>query len=327
MKNITTLLVALLLFSSAFAQLGSRYTRTQTTGTYTAITGGTALPFPNFDDGVVRDRLPFTIRFNGTNYDTINICTNGFVNFGIASTSTASANLFNTSPTNLVVAPWWDDLLLTDSARVGTLGTAPNRVWVVQYPNVRDYYNNTVTGALQLNFQIRFYETTNVIEFWYGPKVGTVASTNSEASVGMKGATGGSGDFIDGISGSTTTGVSTRTSATDFPAAGTIIRFTPSTSSVSQVSNAAPKSFALSQNYPNPFNPSTSINYQLQTASAVRLEVFDMLGRNVGVLVNQAQPAGSYTANFNASQLASGIYMYRLQAGSFVETRKMMLVK
>ncbi|MFQ3597326.1 MAG: T9SS type A sorting domain-containing protein [Chloroherpetonaceae bacterium] len=88
-----------------------------------------------------------------------------------------------------------------------------------------------------------------------------------------------------------------------------------------------PSVYALSQNYPNPFNPSTIINYQLAATNAVRLEVFDMLGRKVATLVNEQQSAGSYQATFNAVALASGVYFYRLQAGNFVETKKMMLVK
>jgi hypothetical protein len=95
-----------------------------------------------------------------------------------------------------------------------------------------------------------------------------------------------------------------------------------------------PKQFSLEQNYPNPFNPSTEIRYQVSGTSEVRLEVFDMLGRTVATLVNERQAAGSYQVKFNAVNLASGIYFYRLdlrssgsQAGQFVETRKMMFVK
>jgi hypothetical protein len=88
-----------------------------------------------------------------------------------------------------------------------------------------------------------------------------------------------------------------------------------------------PAAFALEQNYPNPFNPSTEIRYQVSGTSEVQLEVFDVLGRNVATLVNERQAAGSYAVNFNAASLASGIYFYRLQSGSFVATRKMMLVK
>jgi hypothetical protein len=87
------------------------------------------------------------------------------------------------------------------------------------------------------------------------------------------------------------------------------------------------KEFTLAQNFPNPFNPSTVIRYQLSATTEVRLEVVDVLGRKMVTLVNQKQSSGDYSASFNAANLASGVYFYRLQAGSFVETRKMMLVK
>ncbi|MFN3560722.1 MAG: T9SS type A sorting domain-containing protein [Chloroherpetonaceae bacterium] len=98
-------------------------------------------------------------------------------------------------------------------------------------------------------------------------------------------------------------------------------------SNVIEVNVGLPKQFALDQNYPNPFNPTTTIAYQLPTAGNVSLKVFDMLGKEVATLVNGRQEAGSYTVNFNANQLSSGVYFYRLQAGNFVQTRKMMLVK
>jgi subtilisin family serine protease len=96
---------------------------------------------------------------------------------------------------------------------------------------------------------------------------------------------------------------------------------------ITEERSTLPKEFALAQNYPNPFNPTTIIAYQLPTASDVRLELFDVLGRKISTLVNARQSAGYYTFTLNASNLATGIYFYRLQAGNFVETKKMMLVK
>jgi hypothetical protein len=88
-----------------------------------------------------------------------------------------------------------------------------------------------------------------------------------------------------------------------------------------------PVSFELSQNYPNPFNPRTGIRYQVPGASDVKITVYDMLGREVSVLVNERKLPGNYEASFDGSGLASGVYYYRLTAGSFVQTRAMMLVK
>jgi len=88
-----------------------------------------------------------------------------------------------------------------------------------------------------------------------------------------------------------------------------------------------PDGFALAQNYPNPFNPMTTIHYQLSTISDVRLTVHDLLGREVAVLVNERREAGVHEVTFDGSFLASGVYLYRLQAGGFVETRKLVLVQ
>lgn len=85
--------------------------------------------------------------------------------------------------------------------------------------------------------------------------------------------------------------------------------------------------FVLNQNYPNPFNPSTNISFEIPKSSEVTLEVFDMLGRKVVSLVNERKAAGSYTVPFYASSLSSGMYIYRLQAGSFIQTRKLTLIK
>lgn len=91
--------------------------------------------------------------------------------------------------------------------------------------------------------------------------------------------------------------------------------------------NDIPISFNLSQNYPNPFNPSTKINYSITEFSQVALKIYDVLGTEVATLVNEEKPAGNYEVNFNASQLSSGIYFYKLQAGNFVSTKKMLLIK
>lgn len=88
-----------------------------------------------------------------------------------------------------------------------------------------------------------------------------------------------------------------------------------------------PSTFFLNQNYPNPFNPSTSIQYQIAGISQVTLKVYDVLGNEVATLVNEAKRAGSYEVNFNASKLSSGIYFYKLQAGTFLKTKKMILMK
>ena len=88
-----------------------------------------------------------------------------------------------------------------------------------------------------------------------------------------------------------------------------------------------PVTYTLEQNYPNPFNPTTQINYSVAERGNVSLVVYDLLGKEVANLVNEVKEPGSYQVNFNASNLPSGIYAYRIQSGNFVQTKKMMLIK
>ncbi len=103
--------------------------------------------------------------------------------------------------------------------------------------------------------------------------------------------------------------------------------FTTGTAVGVKTVDVSPREFALFQNYPNPFNPTTVISYQLPVNSFVNLKVYDILGRSVQTLVEREQPAGVYQATFDGSHLGSGIYIYRLQAGSFSATRKLLVVK
>ena len=93
------------------------------------------------------------------------------------------------------------------------------------------------------------------------------------------------------------------------------------------VDSNLPNNFKLHQNYPNPFNPTTVIRYELPEATEVSLDVYSVNGRRVASLVNRTEPAGTYIVPFDASSLASGIYIYQLKAGSFLSTQKMILLK
>ena len=96
---------------------------------------------------------------------------------------------------------------------------------------------------------------------------------------------------------------------------------------VTGVQETTPQVFSLSQNYPNPFNPSTTIRFEIAKPEVVTLKVYDVLGREIATLANEQMSAGNYSISFNASNLASGTYVYRLQAGSFVSTKMMNLTK
>lgn len=96
---------------------------------------------------------------------------------------------------------------------------------------------------------------------------------------------------------------------------------------ISSNGNEIPEKFNLSQNYPNPFNPVTNISFSLPKSGFVSLKVFDVMGREVASLVNKDVTAGSYTVDFDASRLSSGVYFYRLTSGEFSDTKKLMLIK
>lgn len=91
--------------------------------------------------------------------------------------------------------------------------------------------------------------------------------------------------------------------------------------------DVVPKEYALRQNYPNPFNPSTTIRFELPHFSRVSLIVYNMLGQEVATIVNEEEPVGVYTVQFNGTALASGVYFYRLLARDFVATKRLLLLK
>ncbi|MGA9408625.1 MAG: T9SS type A sorting domain-containing protein, partial [Bacteroidota bacterium] len=97
--------------------------------------------------------------------------------------------------------------------------------------------------------------------------------------------------------------------------------------SVAEHLSILPDHFEMDQNYPNPFNPSTTIRYSVPTAGKVLMKIYNVLGQEVATLVNTQQSAGTYNVTFNASRLASGMYFYRISSGSFVQVKKMLLVK
>jgi len=97
--------------------------------------------------------------------------------------------------------------------------------------------------------------------------------------------------------------------------------------SVSKNNSDIPKNYEISQNFPNPFNPTTVINYQIPVSSFVTLKVYDILGREVATLVNARKNAGYFNVTFDSKHLPSGVYFYRLQASSFIQTKKFVLLK
>jgi len=105
------------------------------------------------------------------------------------------------------------------------------------------------------------------------------------------------------------------------------VMLAPNLTDVKDIQTVIPKNYKLNQNYPNPFNPTTTISYSIPKASFVSLKVYDVLGHEVANLVNEKKAVGNYNIDFNAGKLASGIYLYTMQAENFVKTKKLILLK
>ena len=96
---------------------------------------------------------------------------------------------------------------------------------------------------------------------------------------------------------------------------------------IQQIGTEIPANYKLEQNYPNPFNPATKFNFEIPKSGNVEINIFDVLGSLVETIYKGYKPAGKYTIDFDGSKLASGVYFYRIEAGEFIKSRKMVLVK
>jgi hypothetical protein len=125
-----------------------------------------------------------------------------------------------------------------------------------------------------------------------------------------------------------TTGEGTVIGPTGYPlVSGLIMKGTIIVNVDESTTIRTPTDYALVQNYPNPFNPSTMIKYQIPASSNVTLKIYDVLGNEISTLVNEFKPAGFYEVDYNADKLTSGVYFYKIEAGKFVQTKKMILLK
>lgn len=200
------------------------YTRSMFAGGMTALTGG--IVGPTGDDGAAVVPINFTFVYLGVGYTNLKFCTNGWVSLNQSGTVNLHLNtsLFTASTPNTTLAPWWDDLKDDNPSKLYylTQGSAPNRVFTAEWNQVLSYSNGSST---RMSFQVKLYETTNVIEFHYGTVTPGNQSANESASIGVEDATGGSGHFIEATTGSSTTGVTTLVYPANWPSQN--YRFTP----------------------------------------------------------------------------------------------------
>ncbi len=191
----------------------------------TALTGATS--GPTGDDGNVNISIGFPFVYAGASYSSLKLSTNGWVSLNqTGSLGYLNNDLFTTTVPNATIAPWWDDLNddATSAVYYKTEGTTPNRVFTAEWNRVLTYY----TGAdARISFQVKLYETTNVIEFHYGGLESGTHNSSESASIGVEDATGGSGHFLEATTGSNTFGVTSLISSGNWPAVNYRIMVTP----------------------------------------------------------------------------------------------------
>ncbi len=234
------------------------------------------------------------------------------------------------------------DCLASDPSRTGE---KPIRWDYYEDENRKKLYK-TWSALINLRRSSPAFTTPNQAEYKLSGAVKTISYQHSDSDVLIAGNFGvtetdvditypSAGDWYDFFEGSSHSVNSTENTLTLGPGEFKIFTTrefpTPEagllTANEKESDSGIPSNYVLSQNYPNPFNPSTVISYHIPKSSAVSLKVFDMLGREVATLVNGKKAPGSYTVNFDAQALSSGMYIYQLQAGDKVLTQKMMLIK
>jgi PKD repeat protein len=201
----------------------TNYTRATFTRNMTALSGPTTGPTGN--DASTLVPLNFTFNYLGSSYTQLRICTNGWASANATgATSAVNGDLFNGTAPNTTLAPWFDDLEDDGTSVVGykTEGTDPNRVFTAEWKSVLTYKN---VASARINFQVKLFETTNIIEFHYGNLEAGTHNNSENASIGIEDATGNPGHFIEATTGSTSTGVTDLVSTTDWPTVN--YRFTP----------------------------------------------------------------------------------------------------
>ena len=297
--------------------------------------------------------LPFDFEYDGFIYNKAQISTNGWFEFGIGndgtlrglSTPTQIGNigannngrLASTERPTKALGPWWEDLNTDPTGVVGykVEGSAPNRVVIVQWKDMRAYWDPSTTTT-RVNLQIRLYETTNIIEYHYGPVVqGTFSGGDIGAMIGVKDHIGGDYHYYDiyagqsGLAGDITTDLSP---LSDWPGPDSAYIINTVTSIVPEDEEQFPYVFDLKQNYPNPFNPTTTIEYSVPKTGLVTLKVYNNLGQLVETLVEKKYQAGRYQYNWNAGNFASGVYYYQIRIDNFngnilSKSKKLILLK
>jgi hypothetical protein len=249
MKKILFIITFLWAFGLSHSQVATNYTFSQSTGTYTAITSGTAHNATQTDNANYSFTIPFTFTYNGTGYTVARPSTNGFLVLGSNAPSTTQYTPLSSGGTNLAISAFAFDL--RSICRSEVLGTSPNRIYVCQWSSV-DRWTGSAWQADAMNCQIRLYETTNAIDIIYGSNTGT--STSSVIQVGLRGSAAtdfnnrtktGSTGWLNNTSAGSANNSTVNYVSTSKPASGTTFSWrrspiiTPSVSTLSAFSSCS----------------------------------------------------------------------------------------
>lgn len=172
---------------------------------------------PSGDDASSNVNIGFAFNYLGSNYNYVNICTNGWLSLNrTGGTSNVNEDLFTSTVPNATLAPWFDNLKDDAESTVSFKleGSSPQRVFTAEWNRLLTYQSG---ADARISFQVKLYETSNVIEFIYGDMEAGIHSNSESASIGIEDITGGSGHFIEATTGSTTVGVTGLVSSTDWP--------------------------------------------------------------------------------------------------------------
>ena len=200
-----------------------------------------------------------------------------------------------------------------------TISTWTNTGWTEVYSSGSYIPSGTGLQYIELQIPFHFNGTSNLlIEVCFDN-----AAWSSNTTVKGSSQTGTVvHNHVDGGTGCSLTATSTSSTRPNL-----CLVMTPLVGILNNNQNGLPIIYLLSQNYPNPFNPVTKINFAIPKQGLVSLKIYDVLGREVKTLVNEIKPSGFYSVDFNGNEFASGVYFYRLESGSFKDTKRMLLIK
>jgi photosystem II stability/assembly factor-like uncharacterized protein len=310
------------------------------------------ITLPRGDDVQYRINLPFDFEYDGFFYDKVQVSTNGWMEFGTGQDGTErglstadqigqiganeNGRMASAARPSKALGPWWEDLNADGTGQLSYtfLGSSPDRVFIMQWGNMRAYYSEATTT--RVNFQVRLYEGSNTIEYHYGPVTeGTFSGGDLGAMIGFKDHVGGDYHYYDIAAGGTGTAEAIRTDLsplTDWPGPDSIYVIQTVSTGIAEEVPPVPEKTTLLANYPNPFNPVTNIRYIISATQNVDVSVYNLLGQKVRTLINKPQNPGTYSVLWDGRNdenlpVSSGIYLYVLRTEHDLLSRRMLLLK